>query len=149
MLGRIQGWLQWCFVKVEALFNLAFGEKLNPLYYIGPISYYLMWLIVASGLYLYAFFETSVTGASASVAKALRCTSMPGEVCSAGVSTSAKPPVSNQPRSARWMRLRLPRNGSRRSSWSGRHGGIVDGLVIGAILDGPVAEIDNRAARRP
>ena len=67
MLKRIQALLQWCFVKVEGLFNLAFGEKLNPLYYIGSISYYLMWLIVASGLYLYAFFETSVTGASGSV----------------------------------------------------------------------------------
>ena len=67
MLRRIQAWLQWCFVKVEGLFNLAFGENLNPLYYIGPISYFLIWLIVASGLYLYAFFETSVTGASASV----------------------------------------------------------------------------------
>jgi NAD(P)H-flavin reductase len=67
VLKRIQAALQWCFVKVEALFNLAFGEKLNPLYYIGPISYFLMWLIVASGLYLYAFFETSVAGASASV----------------------------------------------------------------------------------
>jgi len=64
---RVQALLQWCFVKVEGLFNLAFGEKLNPLYYIGSISYYLMWLIVASGLYLYAFFETSVTGASGSV----------------------------------------------------------------------------------
>ena len=67
MLKRVQAALQWCFVKVEGLFNLAFGEKGNPLYYIGPISYYLMWLIVASGLYLYVFFETSVTGASASV----------------------------------------------------------------------------------
>jgi NAD(P)H-flavin reductase/ferredoxin len=67
VLSRLQRALQWCFVKVEALFNLAFGEKLNPLYYIGPISYYLMWLIVASGLYLYAFFETSVAGAQASV----------------------------------------------------------------------------------
>ena len=67
MLKRIQGLLQWCFVKVEGLFNLAFGEKLNPLYHIGQISYYLMWLIVASGLYLYAFFETSVAGAPASV----------------------------------------------------------------------------------
>ncbi|HSA89937.1 MAG TPA: FAD-binding oxidoreductase [Burkholderiales bacterium] len=67
MLRRIQAAAQWCFVKVEGLFNLAFGEKLNPLYHVGQISYYLMWLIVASGLYLYAFFETSVTGASASV----------------------------------------------------------------------------------
>ncbi|HEX9184181.1 MAG TPA: FAD-binding oxidoreductase [Burkholderiales bacterium] len=67
MLRRLQASLQWCFFKVEGLFNLAFGEKLNPLYHIGQISYYLMWLIVASGLYLYAFFETSVAGASASV----------------------------------------------------------------------------------
>ncbi|HEU4350949.1 MAG TPA: cytochrome b N-terminal domain-containing protein [Burkholderiales bacterium] len=67
MLKRIQGLAQWCFVRVEGLFNLAFGEKLNPLYHIGQISYYLMWLIVASGLYLYAFFETSVAGAPASV----------------------------------------------------------------------------------
>lgn len=67
MRRRIQALLQWCFVKVEGLFNLAFGEKGNPLYYIGSISYYLMWLIVASGLYLYAFFETSVAGAPGSV----------------------------------------------------------------------------------
>jgi NAD(P)H-flavin reductase len=59
---------QWFFMKVEGLFNLAFGERGNPLYYLGPISYYLMWVVVASGLYLYAFFETSVTGAYDSVA---------------------------------------------------------------------------------
>jgi NAD(P)H-flavin reductase/quinol-cytochrome oxidoreductase complex cytochrome b subunit len=58
---------QWFFLKVEALFNLAFGDRLNPLYYLGPISYFLMWLVVASGLYLYAFFETSVAGAFDSV----------------------------------------------------------------------------------
>ena len=67
MLGRMQRALQWCFVKVEGLFNLAFGEKLNPLYYIGAISYYLIWVLVFSGLYLYAFFDTSVAGAPASV----------------------------------------------------------------------------------
>ena len=58
---------QWFFLKVEALFNLAFGERNNPLYYLGPIAYYLMWLVVASGLYLYAFFETSIVGAYDSV----------------------------------------------------------------------------------
>jgi NAD(P)H-flavin reductase len=58
---------QWFFLKVEGLFNLAFGERGNPLYYLGPIAYYLMWVVVASGLYLYAFFETSVTGAYDSV----------------------------------------------------------------------------------
>jgi CDP-4-dehydro-6-deoxyglucose reductase, E3 len=58
---------QWFFLRVEALFNLAFGDKLNPLYYLGPIAYYLMWLVVASGLYLYVFFETSIQGAYDSV----------------------------------------------------------------------------------
>ncbi len=58
---------RWLFLKVEAVFNLAFGDRLNPLYYLGPISYYLIWLAVASGLYLYVFFETSVAGAYASV----------------------------------------------------------------------------------
>jgi CDP-4-dehydro-6-deoxyglucose reductase len=67
VLKRSQALLQWCFLRVEGLFNLAFGEKLNPLYYLGAISYFLLWLVVASGLYLYAFFETSVAGAAASV----------------------------------------------------------------------------------
>jgi NAD(P)H-flavin reductase len=58
---------QWFFLRVEGLFNLAFGDRLNPLYYLGPIAYYLMWLVVASGLYLYVFFETSVAGAYDSV----------------------------------------------------------------------------------
>ncbi|MBI2311697.1 MAG: cytochrome b N-terminal domain-containing protein [Betaproteobacteria bacterium] len=40
---------------------------MNPLYYLGPISYFMFWIVVASGLYLYAFFETSVTGAYSSV----------------------------------------------------------------------------------
>jgi CDP-4-dehydro-6-deoxyglucose reductase len=58
---------QWFFLRVEALFNLAFGDRLNPLYYLGPIAYFLMWLVVASGLYLYGFFETSIQGAYDSV----------------------------------------------------------------------------------
>ncbi|MEX2240436.1 MAG: cytochrome b N-terminal domain-containing protein [Burkholderiales bacterium] len=67
MVHRIHLIGQWFFLKVEALFNLAFGDRLNPLYYLGPIAYYLMWLVVASGLYLYVFFETSVGGAYDSV----------------------------------------------------------------------------------
>ncbi len=67
MIRRIHLIGQWFFLRVEALFNLAFGDKLNPLYYLGPISYFLIWLVVASGLYLYAFFETSVAGAYESV----------------------------------------------------------------------------------
>jgi len=67
VIQRIHAFGQWFFLRAEALFNLAFGERLNPLYYLGAISYFLMWLVVGSGLYLYAFFKTSVTDAYASV----------------------------------------------------------------------------------
>ena len=67
MIRRLHSLAQWLFLRVEALFNLAFGDRLNPLYYLGPIAYYLMWLVVGSGLYLYVFFETSLTGAYESV----------------------------------------------------------------------------------
>ncbi|HEX6827578.1 MAG TPA: cytochrome b N-terminal domain-containing protein [Burkholderiales bacterium] len=63
MLRLIHGAGRWVFQKVEAVFNAAFGDKLNPLYYLGPISYFLFWIVVASGLYLYAFFDTGVKDA--------------------------------------------------------------------------------------
>lgn len=54
-------------MRVEAAFNRLFGERLNPFYHLGSIAYLQMWIVVASGLYLYAFFETSVTAAYESV----------------------------------------------------------------------------------
>ena len=68
MLKLLHAGGRWLFLKAEAFFNLAFGDRLNPLYYLGPISYYLIWLVVASGLYLYVFFETGVQEAYDSVA---------------------------------------------------------------------------------
>ncbi len=58
---------QRAFLAVESLFNLIFGERLNPFYYLGAIAYFLFWVVVGTGLYLYAFFETSVVHAYASV----------------------------------------------------------------------------------
>lgn len=51
----------------EALFNRAFGDRLNPFYHLGSISFWLFWLVAGSGLYLYAFFDTGVDQAYASV----------------------------------------------------------------------------------
>ena len=67
MITRLQSILRWTFMRVEALFNAAFGDRLNPLYQLGAITFFLFWVVAASGLYLYAFYETSVTGAFASV----------------------------------------------------------------------------------
>lgn len=66
-MNWLQGLLQRLFMRVEAMFNAAFGDRLNPLYQLGAISFFLFWIVAGSGLYLYAFFETSVTGAYASV----------------------------------------------------------------------------------
>lgn len=59
---------QGAFLRVEGLFNRIFGEQLNPFYCLGAIAYYQLWIVVASGLYLYIFFETSVAAAYESVA---------------------------------------------------------------------------------
>jgi CDP-4-dehydro-6-deoxyglucose reductase, E3 len=66
-MKRLQALLQWLFMRAEALFNAAFGDRLNPLYHLGSITFFLFWVVGASGLYLYAFFETGVAEAYSSV----------------------------------------------------------------------------------
>ena len=67
MLALLQRLLQRAFLVAERAANAIFGERLNPLYHLGALSYCLFWVVLASGLYLYAFFDTSVTEAYASV----------------------------------------------------------------------------------
>ena len=67
MLRLIQRAGRWPFLKAERLFNHAFGEENNPLYHLGAISFFLFWIVLASGLYLYVFFETGVDEAYSSV----------------------------------------------------------------------------------
>ncbi len=67
MLTLIHRSGRWLFHRAEGVFNFAFGDRLNPLYYLGPISYFLFWIVVASGLYLYVFFSTGVNQAYDSV----------------------------------------------------------------------------------
>jgi CDP-4-dehydro-6-deoxyglucose reductase, E3 len=66
-MKRLQLLLQWLFMHAEAVFNRAFGDRLNPLYHLGAMSFFLFWIVAASGLYLYAFFETGVAEAYASI----------------------------------------------------------------------------------
>jgi len=67
VLGKIQMALQWFFLRMEAVGNRAFGERLNPMYYLGATSYWMVWLVVASGLYVYVFYETGVDKTYASM----------------------------------------------------------------------------------
>lgn len=59
--------LRRAFMAVEALFNRAFGDRLNPFYHLGSLTFYLFWIVCGTGLYLYVFFDTSVEGAYRSV----------------------------------------------------------------------------------
>lgn len=69
MIAPLQRGGQWLFMRVEGGFNLFFGQALNPLYHLGAITFLLFWIALASGIYLYVFFDTSVTGAYDSVAR--------------------------------------------------------------------------------
>ena len=68
MIALLQRALRAAFMGAEALFNRAFGDRLNPLYHLGAISFFLFWVVGATGLVLYAFFDTSVAGAHRSMA---------------------------------------------------------------------------------
>ncbi|HSN31489.1 MAG TPA: cytochrome b N-terminal domain-containing protein [Ideonella sp.] len=67
MIRLLQALLRAAFMHAEALFNRAFGNRINPLYQLGAITFFLFWIVAASGLYLYAFFETGVADAHDSV----------------------------------------------------------------------------------
>jgi len=67
MIALMQRGLRAVFMRAEGVFNAAFGDKLNPLYHLGAISFFLFWVVGATGLVLYAFFDTSVAGAYRSV----------------------------------------------------------------------------------
>ncbi len=67
LMETIRGAGRRLFLAVESLFNSVFGDRLNPFYRLGEITFLLFWIAVASGVYLYAFFRTSVHEAHASV----------------------------------------------------------------------------------
>lgn len=52
---------------VERAFDRAFGAQANPWHHLGALGFFLFWIIVATAIYLYAFFDTSVEGAYRSV----------------------------------------------------------------------------------
>lgn len=55
------------FLGADRVFNRLFGDHANPLYYLGTLSCLMFAVVVASGFYLYAFYETGVQTTYASV----------------------------------------------------------------------------------
>lgn len=58
---------QSVFLGLESGLNGIFGPTLNPFYYLGAITYLMFWIIVVSGFYIYAFYDTGVNDAFQSV----------------------------------------------------------------------------------
>ena len=48
---------------MESAFNQIFGERWNPWYQLGALSFYFFWIVTVTGLYLFIFFDTSISGA--------------------------------------------------------------------------------------
>lgn len=57
---------------LERSFDRAFGARVNPWRNLGALSFWLFWLLAATGIVLYVFFDTGVEGAYASVERLTR-----------------------------------------------------------------------------
>lgn len=55
------------YLALESWFNISFGTQWNPLYHLGTLSFFLFWVILVTGIYLFIFFHGSLAGAHASV----------------------------------------------------------------------------------
>ncbi|MDH3267059.1 MAG: hypothetical protein OEM25_08850, partial [Gammaproteobacteria bacterium] len=59
--------LRTLFARAEAVFDWSFGQRNSPLSNLGALGWYFFWIVAASGIYLYLFFDTGITDAYASV----------------------------------------------------------------------------------
>ena len=53
-LGKI------AFERIEVWFNMAFGNRNNPLYHLGALSFYFYFIVVITGIYLFIYYPPSV-----------------------------------------------------------------------------------------
>ena len=53
--------------RIESVFDAVFTPQWNPLYQLGALAWFFYWIVAASGIYLYAFFDSGVTEAYDSV----------------------------------------------------------------------------------
>lgn len=59
--------IRWAFAWAEAGLDRVFPPSCNPLYHLGALGFLYLWVVVASGLYIYVFFDTGITEAYASL----------------------------------------------------------------------------------
>jgi ferredoxin/coenzyme F420-reducing hydrogenase delta subunit len=64
MLRRIA---KQCFERIERVFDAAFSPAWNPFHHLGALGWYFFWIVLATGIYLYIFFDTGIVRAYRSV----------------------------------------------------------------------------------
>ena len=55
------------FVAAERWLDAPLGARANPLRNLGTLAFFLFWVLAATGIYLFVYFDTSVEGAYASI----------------------------------------------------------------------------------
>ncbi|VAX08366.1 hypothetical protein MNBD_GAMMA26-550 [hydrothermal vent metagenome] len=55
------------YLYLEEWFTVSFGEAWNPLYHLGPLTFFFFWIIFVTGFYLFIFFNTTVAHAHESL----------------------------------------------------------------------------------
>jgi len=66
-MAKLKSFFRILFVRAEYAFDMAFGQKCNPLSWLGALGWYFFWIVAGTGVYLYIFFDTGITDAYASV----------------------------------------------------------------------------------
>ncbi len=67
MIGALRKVLRRGFELVERPFERLYGAKLNPLAQLGALGFFFYWIVAASGIYLFIFFDTGIERAYQSV----------------------------------------------------------------------------------
>ncbi|MFA4970327.1 MAG: hydrogenase iron-sulfur subunit [Sulfuritalea sp.] len=67
MHAVLRGSAQTLFERIENLFDAYFGGADNPLRHLGALGLYFLWILVATGLYLYTVLDTSIEGVYSSI----------------------------------------------------------------------------------
>jgi len=59
--------VQTAFQRTEQAFDASCGGADNPLRHLGALGLYFLWILIATGLYLYTVLDTSITGVYSSI----------------------------------------------------------------------------------
>ncbi|MDX8411224.1 MAG: hydrogenase iron-sulfur subunit [Mariprofundaceae bacterium] len=50
------------FARIEAWLNAVFGNRNNPFYHLGALSFYFYFIVIGTGIYLFIYYQPSVGG---------------------------------------------------------------------------------------